>query len=157
MDYDICKCNAGWTGTNCTQYSCEHLDYCSSNITQAFVLSIRLNRISFAFFLLLVKDFRPVSNVITIFTTFLQEHGRCVALDECACDHGWTGASCALPDCSAVNQCSGKGECVASNLCRCYTGFLGASCSDVADCSEFANCSGRGVCVSTELLNVSCR
>lgn len=80
-----------------------------------------------------------------------------MALDECACDYGWAGVSCALPDCPAVNQCSGKGECVASNLCRCYTGFLGASCSEVADCSEFANCSGRGVCVLTEALNVSCR
>ena len=104
-----------------------------------------------------MEVFLLLCNVIMILITFLQEHGHCVALDECACDYGWTGASCALPDCSAVNQCSGKGECVASNLCRCYTGFLGANCSEVADCSEFANCSGHGVCVSTELLNVSCR
>ena len=34
VDYDVCKCNVGWTGTNCTQYSCEHLDYCSGNSGQ---------------------------------------------------------------------------------------------------------------------------
>lgn len=116
-----------------------------------------LNQLSFTFFLSLGKVFPRVSNVLTLLIMFLQDHGRCVALDECACDYGWTGASCALPDCTAVNQCSGKGEWLASNFCRCYTGYLGASCSVVADCSEFANCSGRGVCVSTELLNVSCR
>ena len=65
-----------------------------------------------------------------------------MALDECACDYGWAGVSCALPDCPAVNQCSGKGECVASNVCRCYKGFLGPSCSEVADCSEFGTVVG---------------
>ena len=32
VDFDVCKCNVGWTGTNCTQYSCERWDYCSGNI-----------------------------------------------------------------------------------------------------------------------------
>ena len=80
-----------------------------------------------------------------------------MALDTCACDLGWTGASCALPDCSAVDQCSGKGECVSSNQCRCYPGFAGANCSEVADCGIFANCSGHGTCLSMTLGNVSCR
>ena len=80
-----------------------------------------------------------------------------MALDTCACDLGWTGASCALPDCSAVDQCSGKGECVSSNQCRCYPGFAGANCSEVADCGIFANCSGHGTCISMTLGNVSCR
>ena len=80
-----------------------------------------------------------------------------MALDTCACDFGWTGASCALPDCSAVDQCSGKGECVSSNQCRCYPGFAGANCSEVADCGIFANCSGHGTCLSMTLRNVSCR
>ena len=95
----------------------------------------------------------PLSNV----WLFLKERGRCVALDTCACDFGWTGASCALPDCSAVDQCSGKGECVSSNQCRCYPGFVGASCSKVADCSIFANCSGHGTCLSMTSGNASCR
>ena len=87
-----------------------------------------------------------------------QEHGRCAALDECTCDYGWTGASCALPDCAAVNQCSKKGECISSNKCRCFPGFAGADCGQVTDCSHLANCTGQGVCISTaELLNVSCR
>ena len=103
--------------------------------------------------LLLLFYFFPLSNV----WLFLKERGRCVALDTCACDFGWTGASCALPDCSAVDQCSGKGECVSSNQCRCYPGFAGASCSKVADCSIFANCSGHGTCLSMTSGNASCR
>ena len=80
-----------------------------------------------------------------------------MAFDTCACDNGWTGGSCALPDCATVNQCSGKGECVSSNLCRCYPGFIGTNCSELAGCSELANCSGHGVCVSLDSFNVSCR
>ena len=110
-------------------------------------------RSSFLLLLLLLFYFFPLSNV----WLFLKERGRCVALDTCACDFGWTGASCALPDCSAVDQCSGKGECVSSNQCRCYPGFAGASCSKVADCSIFANCSGHGTCLSMTSGNASCR
>ena len=79
-----------------------------------------------------------------------------MALDKCICDYGWTGVSCALPDCEAVNQCSNKGECISSDKCRCLPGFIGADCGQMADCSHLANCSGQGVCVSTEMLNVSC-
>ena len=32
VDFDVCKCNVGWTGGNCTQYSCEQLDYCSGKL-----------------------------------------------------------------------------------------------------------------------------
>ena len=79
-----------------------------------------------------------------------------MAFDKCTCDYGWTGVSCALPDCEAVNQCSNKGECISSDKCRCLPGFIGADCGQMADCSHLANCSGQGVCVSTEMLNVSC-
>ena len=33
MDFDVCKCNMGWTGSNCAQYSCEQLDYCSGELS----------------------------------------------------------------------------------------------------------------------------
>ena len=79
-----------------------------------------------------------------------------MAFDKCTCDYGWTGVSCALPDCEAVNQCSNKGECISSDKCRCLPGFIGADCGQMADCSHLANCSGQGVCVSTEMLNVLC-
>ena len=112
------------------------------------------SNLRFSFLLLLLYFyFFPLSNV----WLFLKERGRCVALDTCACNLGWTGASCALPDCSTVNHCSGKGECVSSNQCRCYPGFAGANCSEVADCGIFANCSGHGTCLSMTLGNTSCR
>lgn len=79
-----------------------------------------------------------------------------MAYEVCSCDYGWTGASCALPNCENVNHCSGKGECVAIDNCRCYPGYIGTNCSELADCNELANCSKQGVCVSPDSFNVSC-
>lgn len=36
VDFDICKCKQGWNGTNCTEYSCEHFDYCSGKFNLWF-------------------------------------------------------------------------------------------------------------------------
>ena len=29
IDFGACHCYKGWTGSNCTEYSCERFDYCS--------------------------------------------------------------------------------------------------------------------------------
>lgn len=52
VDFDVCKCNIGWTGNNCTQYSCEQLDYCSGNVyTGSHIHSLRKDAIPiFPFF-----------------------------------------------------------------------------------------------------------
>ena len=85
-------------------------------------------------------------------------HGQCVALYKCDCDPGWTGVSCALPDCAGANQCSGQGECVSRDTCQCYPGFQGVNCSDVADCWYLGNCSGHGVCTQERPGdNLTCR
>ena len=85
-------------------------------------------------------------------------HGRCAALYKCDCDPGWTGVSCALPDCAGTNHCSGQGECVTRDTCQCYPGFQGANCSKVAECTQFGNCSGNGVCTQEKHGgNLTCR
>ena len=90
--------------------------------------------------------------------TVIIGHGRCVALYKCDCDSGWTGVSCALPDCAGTNHCSGQGECVARDTCHCYPGFQGANCSKVAECRQFGNCSGNGVCTQEKHgSNLTCR
>lgn len=96
---------------------------------------------------------------LILFTiALLLDHGRCVALYKCDCNAGWTGVSCALPDCAGVNQCSGQGECVSSNTCRCYPGFQGANCSDLVSCANLDNCNGNGVCMQEENdVNLTCR
>lgn len=50
VDFEVCKCNVGWTGTGCTQYSCEHLDYCSGDTCAKSVISCFLLFFAFAFF-----------------------------------------------------------------------------------------------------------
>ena len=47
VDYDVCKCDKGWTGDNCTQFSCEHLDYCSGNAFASFTSWMKISVWSF--------------------------------------------------------------------------------------------------------------
>ena len=75
-------------------------------------------------------------------------HGRCVQ-GNCACHHGWVGASChqavanLASSCPQVNGtgCAGNGLCVDSE-CSCYTGFYGETCEDFCP----SNCSFNGRC-----------
>ena len=32
IDFGACHCYKGWTGSNCTEYSCERFDYCSGKV-----------------------------------------------------------------------------------------------------------------------------
>lgn len=48
VDFDVCKCQEDWTGKDCTQFSCESLDYCSSNFLYT-LLSFSLSENIFYF------------------------------------------------------------------------------------------------------------
>ena len=50
MDFDVCKCNTGWTGSNCAEYSCERLDYCSGELSWEIVFIV-YEKMSFPTFL----------------------------------------------------------------------------------------------------------
>ena len=87
----------------------------------------------------------------------LSGHGSCVKFNKCECKLGWTGSSCAVPDCASVNQCSGNGKCVDSNKCCCYASYHGDDCSQTATCATLSNCSSHGVCMKGESENGTCR
>lgn len=66
-------------------------------------------------------------------------HGVCLPNDTCACDAGFTGASCNqcgpnyynYPTCSfcqASTTCSGNGSCNLTGGCDCNPGWIGAAC-----------------------------
>ena len=78
---------------------------------------------------------------------FAAGNGRCIAFDTCECTSGWSGPSCSIHDCNAVNQCSNKGQCVGPNVCQCFGGYQGIDCGILLDCSHLNNCSGNGICV----------
>ena len=70
--------------------------------------------------------------------------------DQCDCFSGWTGPSCGIPDCTAVNDCSRNGDCVEPDTCECYNGFVGSNCSLTLNCSHLNDCNENGVCVFDE-------
>lgn len=51
----------------------------------------------------------------------------------CNCNSSWSGPACNIPDCSAVNNCSGQGFCILPNNCLCYPSFDGKYCDQKAD------------------------
>ena len=63
---------------------------------------------------------------------FLIGNGQCVGYDLCKCNSSWTGPACNVPDCSAVNNCSGQGDCILVNTCACYPSFDGKFCDQKA-------------------------
>ena len=40
VDFDVCKCNTGWTGNNCARYSCERLNYCSGELSREIIFIV---------------------------------------------------------------------------------------------------------------------
>ena len=60
-------------------------------------------------------------------------NGVCTGYDLCNCNSSWSGPACNVPDCSAVNNCSGQGVCILPNACVCYPSFDGKFCDQKAD------------------------
>ena len=47
VDVDVCKCHIGYTGSACSETSCESLGYCSGTL-QIFALKLQLNEFKIA-------------------------------------------------------------------------------------------------------------
>ena len=103
---------------------------------------IRLTRlIRFCYTLYIVSFFMPkVVRLLVFFCYWDWElnneyspgHGACVGYDVCRCNSSWSGLACNIPDCSAVNNCSGQGNCIGFNTCACYPSFDGKDCNQKA-------------------------
>lgn len=80
-------------------------------------------------------------------------HGVCTGPDECTCEAGYSGATCAEPVCPV--PCRNGGVCAAPDRCDCAeTGFEGASCEQPlcvppwgsGPCENGGKCVAPGVC-----------
>lgn len=58
-------------------------------------------------------------------------HGTCVGDGTCACDPGYSGTLCAVPDACLGRTCSGNGVCMigGNGTCTCNPGFSGPDCA----------------------------
>ncbi|KAI8494170.1 hypothetical protein Bbelb_279300, partial [Branchiostoma belcheri] len=157
VDWDTCRCDRGWGGESCSQPTCTDLDRCSG---------ISLTHI-YAHIPGTLKTCLPQIALLSVTPGLVHYalrggvycRGTCVEYDVCECEQGWTGVSCALPDCSGVGDCSRRGECVGPDVCECYSGFRGQNCSLSLNCTELDDCNGQGLCVFTPggQSNFSCR
>lgn len=102
-------------------------------------------------------------------------NGICISKTQCNCSANWTGTSCNIPLCSAIEAtdnrvCSARGSCIGPNVCNCTFPFAGANCElcvagferkgehciavcygQSADSSTV--CSGRGQCIRFNTCN----
>jgi len=75
-------------------------------------------------------------NVPTNDPSVCSGHGRCIGLDQCECQAGFSGSKCELSgssECNGIsaddpNVCSGKGECH-NGQCVCSFGTIGDDCA----------------------------
>ncbi|KAM4641602.1 tenascin-N-like [Discoglossus pictus] len=113
VDSDICQCDDGWEGPDCSERSCP--TNCGSN---GFCID-------------------GACQCITGFTGSdcsqkeclldCGEHGTCVD-GTCQCSVGYTGVSCREETCAV--DCGENGRCD-GGTCFCEEGFIGESCSEV--------------------------
>jgi hypothetical protein len=83
------------------------------------------------------------------------EHGLCTDTGTgytCACDAGYTGATCGtLIDNCAAEPCANGGTCanqVGGYACTCAAGYEGANCESIVNNCAQAPCQNGGVCTN---------
>ncbi|KAM3717366.1 Teneurin-m [Dirofilaria immitis] len=138
---NVCQCDAGYAGSDCSQISCLALRNCSMN------------------------GYCVAPNVCKCFDGWQRQdcseptchsinnctgHGTCVSLNECDCEPMFAGVDCSkqMTNCSNIN-CDNHGLCI-DNECVCETGWTGPFCSRPL-CDQLNNCSGSGICIRPQL------
>jgi len=72
-------------------------------------------------------------------------HGACIDGNDCKCENGFGGETCAEMICPRA--CSGHGACLKHGVCKCDDHFAGVGCNKKT-CAD--GCSGHGKCVETQ-------
>jgi len=133
---DICECDPGWVGVDCSIPTCAGVNDCSGNGTCFAPDTCQCDS---------GWEGADCSTFNCIGVNNCSTHGTCIGANTCQCDAGWTGIDCSTPTCAGVNDCSGNGTCIAPDTCQCGAGWSGADCSTFT-CDDLAGCSGNGTC-----------
>lgn len=136
----VCTCDAGWTGVDCSTFTCVDVNNCSGNGSCAGPNTCDCEA-GWSSTDCSVFDCNDVNNC--------SGNGTCVGANTCVCDVDHVGEDCSAFTCVDVNNCSGNGSCVSPNVCACEVGWSGADCS-LFDCEGVNNCSGHGTCTGPD-------
>ena len=138
-----CKCYSDWKGENCSEASCQSINYCTGN---GVCIGKDLCKCDPGW----LGD--SCSTPDCSLLKSCNKNGICIAPDVCKCDDGFIGSDCSqLIECNDLKNCSQSGICIrdalnTSNECKCFTGFIGRMCESI-DCSLVKNCSNNGKCI----------
>jgi hypothetical protein len=121
-DVEICLCDAGWEGVDCSTPTCNGVNNCSGQGTCIAPDTCAC-----------YVGWTDADCSVEVFdcsgVNECSGQGNCIEQDLCACNVGWQGVDCSTPTCDGVNNCSGQGTCTAPDTCSCYVGWQGADCS----------------------------
>ncbi|VBB29508.1 unnamed protein product [Acanthocheilonema viteae] len=138
---NVCHCNVGYVGPDCSQISCLALKNCSQN---GYCIAPNICKCFDGW------QQQDCSKPTCHLVNNCSGHGTCVSLNECDCEPMFEGADCSkqMRNCSNTS-CNNHGLCI-NNECVCETGWTGSFCSK-ALCDQLNNCSGSGTCVRPQL------
>ncbi|EFC36095.1 predicted protein [Naegleria gruberi] len=92
------------------------------------------------------------------------KRGKCIEMNTCKCDIGYTGSECAIPICNGKNAseptvCGGIGRCAYPNICFCGLNFAGSECQ-IPTCNGYyivaQACKNGGSCNTKTHLCENC-
>ena len=123
-----CKCEAGWTGYNCStpicKKECKNAGTCTAPDTCTCT-----------------NQWNGQNCETPICTKPCQNNGICSGPDNCTCTNQWNGPNCELPICS--KSCLNGGSCSGPDSCTCTNQWNGTNC-DRPICSKL--CANGGTC-----------
>ena len=161
LEADVCTCNAGYTGQECSDYTCFSVDsvspnVCNGNGTCSSYDMCSCNNNVFG----QNCDIFTCNTVIGDNPIVCSGHGSCTAPEHCDCQPGYEGPNCEYFKCFTIDSlspdvCSFNGNCTAPDECHCVNGFYGQNCSNY-NCFSTSTfdmnvCSGMGTCTSPDM------
>ena len=166
---EVCSCQTGWSGQDCTIPVCEGAcparsvcvapNICGcipgwQNKDETRLFIAKGGTYYVADIINNNTDVRP-SNVLptpgdicnTPMCAQKCIHGKCTMPDTCTCETGWYDPNCTSPVCSQT--CGNGGNCTAPNTCLCPSDFKGSTCRIPVcnqTCHNGGNCTAPNTC-----------
>ena len=104
VDFDVCRCDMGWTSSGCSQASCEVLNWCSGH-GQCIAHDVCMCESGWLDNSCSTPDCSAQNDC--------SNHGDCLHPGTCSCHPGYEGTNCsANTECTFLDNCNGHGLCL---------------------------------------------